>query len=207
MVESNSNSNNFSGDDELNHSYVNEDNNFDDAFDDNDDFGSIESAGKQRPTTKAARLNAIEQALLSEVITSQSQLAKVLARHGFEVTQATLSRDLDEINAVKIRLTDGRIAYVLGDGTGNRHAMDTVRIDQQVARTLSGLITEVGFANNIVVIHTPSGAAQYVASVIDRQPLKGILGSVAGDDTVLMVCVSNEEAEDRANWMLSVASR
>lgn len=207
MVESNRNSNNFSGDDELNHSYVNEDNNFDDAFDDNDDFGPIESAGKQRPTTKAARLNAIEQALLSEVITSQSQLAKVLARHGFEVTQATLSRDLDEINAVKIRLTDGRIAYVLGDGTGNRHAMDTVRIDQQVARTLSGLITEVGFANNIVVIHTPSGAAQYVASVIDRQPLKGILGSVAGDDTVLMVCVSNEEAEDRANWMLSVASR
>lgn len=207
MVESNRKSNNFSSDDALNHSYVNEDNNFDDAFDDNDDFGSIESVGKQRPTTKAARLNAIEQALLSEVITSQSQLAKVLARHGFEVTQATLSRDLDEINAVKIRLTDGRIAYVLGDGTGNRHAMDTVRIDQQVARTLSGLITEVGFANNIVVIHTPSGAAQYVASVIDRQPLKGILGSVAGDDTVLMVCVSNEEAEDRANWMLSVASR
>ena len=207
MVESNRKSNNFSSDDALNHSYVNEDNNFDDAFDDNDDFGPIESAGKQRPTTKAARLNAIEQALLSEVITSQSQLAKVLARHGFEVTQATLSRDLDEINAVKIRLTDGRIAYVLGDGTGNRHAMDTVRIDQQVARTLSGLITEVGFANNIVVIHTPSGAAQYVASVIDRQPLKGILGSVAGDDTVLMVCVSNEEAEDRANWMLSVASR
>lgn len=170
-------------------------------FDDND------SAGKQRPATKAARLNAIEQALLSEVITSQSQLASVLARNGFDVTQATLSRDLDEINAVKIRLTDGRIAYVLGDGTGNRHAMDTVRIDQQVARTLSGLITEVGFANNIVVIHTPSGAAQYVASVIDRQPLKGILGSVAGDDTVLMVCVSNEEAENRANWMLSVASR
>ncbi|MFU0663475.1 arginine repressor [Gardnerella vaginalis] len=162
---------------------------------------------QQRPTTKAARINAIEQALLSEVITSQSQLAEVLALHGFKVTQATLSRDLDEMNAVKIRLTDGRIAYVLGDGTGNRHAMDTVRIDQQVARTLSGLVTEVGHANNIVVIHTPSGAAQYVASVIDRQPLKGILGSVAGDDTVIMVCASNEEAEDRANWMLTVASR
>ena len=165
------------------------------------------AAKQQRPATKAARLNAIEQALLSEVITSQSQLAKVLARHGFEVTQATLSRDLDERNAVKIRLTDGRIAYVLGDGTGNRHAMDTVRIDQQVARTLAGLVTEVGHANNIVVIHTPSGAAQYVASVIDRQPLKGILGSVAGDDTVIMVCVSNEEAKDRADWMLTVASR
>ena len=162
---------------------------------------------QQRPATKAARLNAIEQALLSEVITSQSQLAEVLALHGFNVTQATLSRDLDEMNAVKIRLTDGRIAYVLGDGTGNRHAMDTVRIDQQVAKTLSGLVTEVGHANNIVVIHTPSGAAQYVASVIDRQPLKGILGSVAGDDTVIMVCASNDEAENRANWMLTVASR
>ena len=73
------------------------------------------SVKQQRPTTKAARLNAIEQALLSEVITSQSQLSSVLARNGFKVTQATLSRDLDEINAVKIRLTDGRIAYVLSD--------------------------------------------------------------------------------------------
>lgn len=170
---------------------------------DSDNF----TAKQQRPVTKAARLNAIEQALMNEVITSQSQLARVLARHGFDVTQATLSRDLDEINAVKIRLTDGRIAYVLGDGTGNRFAVDTVRIDQQVARVLSGLITEVGHANNIVVIHTPSGAAQYVASVIDRQPLRGILGSVAGDDTVIMVCVSNEEAENRADWLLSVVSR
>ena len=188
---------------------VNDFDSYDYADDNNgaEEFNTSKSVGKQRPVTKAARLNAIEQAILSEVITSQSQLSKILARHGFYVTQATLSRDLDEMNAVKIRLTDGRLAYVLGDGTGNRHAMDTVRIDQQVARVVSGLITEVGFANNIVVIHTPSGAAQYVASVIDKQPLKGILGSVAGDDTVIMVCVSNEEAEKRANWLLSVVSK
>ena len=110
------------------------------------------SIKQQRPATKAARLNAIEQALLAEVITSQSQLAKVLARHGFNVTQATLSRDLDELNAVKIRLTDGRIAYVLGDGTGNRHAMDTVRFDQKVARNLVCLVTEVGHAYYFVFI-------------------------------------------------------
>ena len=63
-----------------------------------------------RPATRAARLSAIEQALLSWTITSQSQLADVLSRQGIDVTQATLSRDLDEINATKTRLSDGTIA-------------------------------------------------------------------------------------------------
>lgn len=166
-----------------------------------------QNLGARRPTTRAARLSLIEEAILTDVITSQAQLAQMLSRYGIDVTQATLSRDLDEINAVKIRLADGRIAYVLGDGSGNKHAIDTVRIEQQVSRILSGLVTEVSYANNLVVVHTPSGAAQYVASVIDRQPLQGVLGTIAGDDTVLIICSDDDEAGKRADWLLNVASK
>ena len=66
----------------------------------------------QRPATRAARLSAIEQALATHIITSQSQLSKILIDEGIAVTQATLSRDLDEMHAVKTRLKDGTVAYM-----------------------------------------------------------------------------------------------
>jgi transcriptional regulator of arginine metabolism len=161
-----------------------------------------------RPATRAARLSAIEQALLTHIITSQSQLSSVLADEGIEVTQATLSRDLDEMNATKARLRDGTVAYTLGDepaddGSGS----GTERIEQQISRVLSGLLVSVADAGRLVVIHTPSGAAQYVASVIDRQPLDGVLGTIAGDDTVLMICAEESMAHDGPPGCLSVASR
>jgi transcriptional regulator of arginine metabolism len=161
-----------------------------------------------RPATRAARLSAIEQALLTHIITSQSQLSSVLADEGIEVTQATLSRDLDEMNATKARLRDGTVAYTLGDEPADDvSGSGSERIEQQISRVLSGLVVSVADAGRLVVIHTPSGAAQYVASVIDRQPLDGVLGTIAGDDTVLMICAKESMAHERAAWLLSVASR
>lgn len=161
-----------------------------------------------RPATRAARLSAIEQALLTHIITSQSQLSSVLADEGIEVTQATLSRDLDEMNATKARLRDGTVAYTLGDEPADDvSGSGSERIEQQISRVLSGLVVSVADAGRLVVIHTPSGAAQYVASVIDRQPLDGVLGTIAGDDTVLMICAEESMAHERAAWLLSVASR
>ncbi|PWG60245.1 arginine repressor [Bifidobacterium catulorum] len=166
----------------------------------------------QRPTTRAARLSAIEQALLTHVVTSQSQLSGILASQGIAVTQATLSRDLDEINATKVRTSDGSMAYAIAEST--RHtASETstantgTKNEQQMSRVLSGLVTSVAAASNLVVVHTPSGAAQYVASVIDRQPIDGILGTIAGDDTVMMVCTDDDTARIRAEWLLSLASQ
>ncbi|MBW3087236.1 arginine repressor [Bifidobacterium sp. 82T24] len=165
----------------------------------------------QRPATRAARLSAIEQALLTHVVTSQSQLSGILASQGIEVTQATLSRDLDEINATKVRTSDGSMAYAIAAST--RHTTsDTptvsgTKIEQQMSRVLSGLVTSVAAARNLVVVHTPSGAAQYVASVIDKQPIDGILGTIAGDDTVMMICTEDDVAQQRADWLLSVASQ
>lgn len=164
-----------------------------------------------RPATRAARLSAIEQALLSHVVTSQSQLSQILANQGIEVTQATLSRDLDEMNASKTRLADGTVAYTIGNSVAHpaeeSHASGEGRAEQMMSRVLSGLVTSVAAARNLVVVHTPSGAAQYVASVIDKQPIEDVLGTIAGDDTVMMITVDDDAAASRARWLLAIASK
>ena len=162
----------------------------------------------QRPATRAARLSAIEQALTTHVITSQSQLSKILLDEGIAVTQATLSRDLDEMHAVKTRLKDGTAAYTVGRGSAVADVEDVgERTEAQMARVLNGLVTSVAAARNLVVVHTPSGAAQYVASVIDRQPIDGVLGTIAGDDTVMVICADDGTAVSRSDWLLGLASK
>ncbi|MCI1868016.1 arginine repressor [Bifidobacterium crudilactis] len=179
----------------------------------------------QRPTTRAARHSAIQDVLAQHIITSQQQLADVLASQNIEVTQATLSRDLDEMHATKIRIADGSVCYTVPglqhevalntrisqetaqdheDGMQNWTAMS--KFEQQMSRVLSGLVTSVASAQNLVVVHTPSGAAQYVASVLDRQPIDGILGTIAGDDTVMAITSDNDTAIQRASWLLNLAS-
>ncbi|MFT8703825.1 arginine repressor [Bifidobacterium aquikefiricola] len=182
-------------------------------------------SGLRRPPTRAARHGAIQQALSNSAITSQQQLATVLATQGIEVTQATLSRDLDEMHASKQRQPDGSFAYVVPESTvsgefskvrpmpddeddaehGAEHSTLN-RAEQQLSRTLTGLVTSVATAQNLVVIHTPSGAAQYVASVLDRQSIQGVVGTIAGDDTVMAIAVDAETAQDKAEWFLLLAS-
>lgn len=160
----------------------------------------------QRPATRAARLSAIEEALVRHVVTSQSQLSEILAGEGIEVTQATLSRDLDEMNAAKTRLADGTMAYAVGESALETHALNA-RAESQMSRVLSGLVTSVAAARNLVVVHTPSGAAQYVASVIDKQPVEGILGTIAGDDTVMAICADDDIADEWSRWLVTLASK
>ena len=74
-------------------------------------------------------------------------------------------------------------------------------------RVLSGLVTSVAAARNLVVVHTPSGAAQYVASVVDKQPIDGVLGTIAGDDTVMVICADDDYSKQRAQWLLDVVSK
>lgn len=163
----------------------------------------------QRPATRAARLSAIEQVLLKHIVTSQSQLSDLLSQEGIEVTQATLSLDLDEINAMKTRLSNGSIAYTIGDRPLRESVGSGIgsKAEQQMSRVLSGLVTSVASAKNLVVIHTPSGAAQYVASVIDKQPIDGVLGTIAGDDTVMVICAEDDIAFERSQWLLTLASK
>ncbi|EFA23182.1 arginine repressor [Bifidobacterium gallicum] len=160
-----------------------------------------------RPVTRTARLSAIEHALTTHVVTSQAQLAQLLRADGFEVTQATLSRDLDEMNAVKMRMPDGSTAYAINE-TGFDVTMpngyDDARAKAQMAKVLVGLVTSVARAFNQVVVHTNSGAAQYVGSIIDRNSSDDVLGTIAGDDTILLICTDAASAQSIAQWLLSL---
>ena len=103
----------------------------------------------------------------------------------------------------------GTVAYAVGKQNIDEHPASNpdAKTEQQISRVLSGLVTSVAAARNLVVVHTPSGAAQYVASVIDKQPIEGVLGTIAGDDTVMVICSEDDVAKRRAQWLLDVASK
>ena len=119
-------------------------------------------------------------------IRSQTELAKVLAAEGIEVTQATLSRDLDELGAVKLRGADsGAPVYVIPeDGSPIRGVQGGT---SRLSRLLAELMVSVEGSGNLTVLRTPPGAAQFLASAIDRAALEEVVGSIAGDDTVAVI--------------------
>lgn len=140
-------------------------------------------------TTRTARHARIRAILTEHKVRSQGELADLLARSGAPVTQATLSRDLDEIGAVKLRAPDGgQPVYVVPeDGTriAARQANDAP--PQRLARLLGELMVSAESSGNIVVLRTPPGASNFLASALDRASLPEVLGTVAGDDTILVV--------------------
>ena len=131
--------------------------------------------------TKVARQRRIVELVTRAPVRSQSELARLLAADGLVVTQTTLSRDLEELGAVKVRTPDGGLAYAV-DPDGGRLP------GERLARVLADLVTSVEDSANLAVVRTPPGGAHLVASAIDRAGLPGVLGTVAGDDTVLVVC-------------------
>ena len=139
--------------------------------------------------SKAARHARIVAIVQSRPMHSQAELAQALAAQGFRVTQATLSRDLDELGAVKLRTPDGgQPAYVV-PVDGSPLAARTVDDDPpaRLARLLSELMISAEASANIVVVRTPPGASNFLASALDRAALPEVLGTIAGDDTILVV--------------------
>ncbi|TCD53577.1 arginine repressor [Alloscardovia theropitheci] len=169
------------------------------------------------PSTRAARLSIVERIIAENIIESQQQLIEKLAEEGIKVTQATLSRDLDDLRASKVRTAAGTFAYAVAEDSEftrvNAQKFNEIqqsrlnqKIEQQLGKVISGLVTRVVCAQNLVVIHTPAGAAQYVASAIDKQPIDSVAGTIAGDDTVLMITTDNESAQEKLHWLLSITS-
>jgi transcriptional regulator of arginine metabolism len=134
------------------------------------------------PATKAARQALIRRILQSTDVRSQADLALALEAQGLNVTQATLSRDLVDVGAVKVRRGDGTMAYVSGDSIEAHE--DT---EDRLTRLCSELLFTADGSANLAVLRTPSGAAQYLAMAIDGHDDPDIVGTVAGDDTVLVV--------------------
>lgn len=134
--------------------------------------------------SRAARQHRIVQILEKSAVTSQQQLVELLAAAGVEATQATVSRDLDEIGAVKVRAAGGESVYAVPD-----LPKDRVAPEEHLRRVLGDWVVEVVASANLVVVRTPPGSAHVVASALDRAGLAEILGTVAGDDTILVVAV------------------
>lgn len=165
-------------------------------------------------TTRRARHQRIADLLGRHKVRSQTALAELLADDGFSVTQATLSRDLDELGAVRIRDGDGTLVYALrsegGDGSP-KVAPEGSELEARLKRLLSELLVTAEGSANLVVLRTPPGAAQFLASAIDHGGghgvTQGVMGTIAGDDTVLVICREPQGAPDLARQLIHAAQR
>ena len=142
------------------------------------------------PMTKGARQQRIVELLARHEVRSQAELAQLLADAGVTVTQATLSRDLVELDAVKVRIPSGALVYAVpaegGDRTP-RAVTESAASEGRLARLLGELLTSADASANLALLRTPPGAAQFLASAFDRAGFDDILGTIAGDDTVLVI--------------------
>jgi transcriptional regulator of arginine metabolism len=141
------------------------------------------------PPSRAARHDRIVAILADHPVRSQAELARALADSGLRITQATLSRDLDELGAVKLRPGDGGHPVYVVPEDGSPLAARAADDDppHRLARLLAELLVSAEASGNLVVVRTPPGASNFLASAIDRAGLPQVLGTVAGDDTILVV--------------------
>ncbi|HEX3706005.1 MAG TPA: arginine repressor [Mycobacteriales bacterium] len=140
------------------------------------------------PHTKTARQSRVAAVLAANPVRSQSELARLLAADGLVVTQATLSRDLEEMGAAKVRHPSGGTIYALGDeAPGPILRALTEATEGRVSRLAAELLVSVEASANLVVARTPPGGANLLASAIDRAGMPDVLGTIAGDDTVLLI--------------------
>ena len=141
------------------------------------------------PNTKVARQRLIVELVSSRPVRSQGELAGLLAQSGLSVNQATLSRDLVELNAVKIRDRSGALVYAVPGEGGDRTPLvtDTEATGARLARLCGELLVSAEASANLVILRTPPGAAQFFASAIDHAERPDLLGTIAGDDTVLVI--------------------
>ncbi len=164
--------------------------------------------------TRRARHQRIADLLSKHKVRSQTGLAELLAEEGFSVTQATLSRDLDELGAVRIRDRDGALVYALrsegGDGAP-QVAPEASVLEARLKRLLGELLVTAEGSANLVVLRTPPGAAQFLASAIDHADNHGVtasvMGTIAGDDTVLVICREPTGGPDLARQLIHAAQR
>jgi transcriptional regulator of arginine metabolism len=177
------------------------------------------------PLTKAARHAQIA-AILSEEsvqVRSQEELAELLHQCGMRITQATLSRDLEELGAVRLRGADGALVYALPPGfsagpgglpgalaaghAGRSGSPSTAEPSVRLSRVAAEFLVSAEASGNLVVLRTPAGAAQLLASAIDHAGWQTVLGTVGGDDTVLVISRDPAGGAELAGALLRLAER
>lgn len=159
-------------------------------------------------TTKAARQQKITELLSTRRVRSQAELAELLADAGVTVTQGTVSRDLVELDAVRVRDARGVLVYAVPGEGGDRTprpADGSVTAEQRLARLCHELLVSADASANLVVLRTPPGAAQFLASAFDKAQVEDVLGTIAGDDTVLVISRTPDGGAALADVFLELA--
>ena len=150
--------------------------------------------------SKLQRQHRLARLLEEQPVSNQPQLVDLLAAEGIAATQATVSRDLDELGAVKVRVPGGVSVYAIPELPSDR-----VAPENQLKRVMGEWVVEVAPSANLVVLRTPPGSAHVVASALDRTGLSDVVGTVAGDDTVLVVAAEGTTGADLAGSLRTLA--
>jgi transcriptional regulator of arginine metabolism len=131
---------------------------------------------------KPQRQHRIAKLLGEQAVTSQTHLVELLAADGVRATQATVSRDLEDLGAIKVRVPGGETVYAIPELPAEQRAPE-----DHLRRVFGDWVVEVAHSGNLVVLRTPPGSAHVVGSALDRSGLPEVLGTVAGDDTLIVV--------------------
>ena len=149
--------------------------------------------------SKSQRQHAIERLLAERSVGDHSELVELLASDGIEASQASVSRDLDELGAVKLR-AGGQTVYAIPEiATQRTVPLETLR------RVCGDWVVEAEHSHNLAVLTTPPGSAHVVASAIDRSDSSDVIGTVAGDDTILVVAAPHTSGEAVAQHFRELA--
>lgn len=149
--------------------------------------------------SRAARQGRIRELIGANSIGSQAELSTLLADEDIVVSQGTLSRDLLDIGAVRVRGAGGSLVYVQHDGAGGGAAA-------RLAKLCVEAVVSADSSANIAVLRTPPGAGQYLAWAIDQAGSAGVVGTIAGDDTVLAVARDAVGGAGLAAWFTRMAA-
>ena len=162
------------------------------------------SPGTLTRTARHARIIAL---LEAHPVRSQTELAELLAAEGVQVTQGTLSRDLVDVGALRVRGAGGHLVYAVPGEGGDRSPQqgEFAGFEARLARLCTEVLVSAEASANLVVLRTPPGAAQYFASAIDRVGWESILGTIAGDDTILLITRSPEGGAALADRLLTMS--
>lgn len=150
--------------------------------------------------SKVQRQQAISRLIEQHAVTNQPQLVDLLAEEEITATQATVSRDLDDLGAIKVRVPGGESVYAIPELPSEQIAPE-----DHLRRVLGEWVADVVVSANLVVIRTPPGSAHVVASAIDRAGLSEIVGTVAGDDTIIAVAAEHIGGTKAAHLLRELA--
>lgn len=139
----------------------------------------------------------IRELISTEEIETQEELVAALHKAGFKATQATVSRDIKEMKLIKVPLNSGRYKYSMPE-------VQTVNPEQKLKRSLADHFVNIDNTDNLIVMKCQPGTANAVGALIDQSKWSEILGTICGDDTILMICRTKKQSEEVTNRLLEM---